>query len=187
MGEVEGLKALWVLTERPTTMAVARMANFHASEATASIEVPRKRGASAIASDPWTTAHTYIPSLELDGPLSVQLSLVSRATPHARAKAEAQARDLALASLLELVVHSKLPAVTALSPGASPSALLECIGHGKLASTIVERVRAWRKASQYFELLHGRPWPTDLSMVLGWLRKLGASFLGLRCKQEQKH
>ena len=66
--------------------------------------------------------------------------------------------------------------VGALGPGASPSALLECIGHWKRASTINKRVRSRRRSSQYFKLTYGRPWPADLSMVLGWLRMLRDEF-----------
>ena len=74
--------------------------------------------------------------------------------PQARLKADTRARDSALAELMDLVMHAGLPVAAALGKGANASALQEVIGHGKRASTISKRVRAWRKASQYFEVRH---------------------------------
>ena len=43
--DVEGLMGLWVLVERPAIRAIARSANFQSSEATATVEISRKRTA----------------------------------------------------------------------------------------------------------------------------------------------
>ena len=170
-GDAEIIMELWEAVRVPSKIVVTRMATFDASDAVLAISENRKRKAAHVEHSTSASSPPVLSVTDRRWPIKLGAGSRFEGGPHARHRAERDARSKALLALAQLVRDAKLPVVTVISES-DPSALLECIGHGRRARTIMKRARGWQKASQYLSLHFGVVWPTSMHMVLSWLRWL---------------
>ena len=163
---VEALRELWIQCMRPHFHTVSRLASFTAAEAVVHVHASSiKRSASAVSQA--AEAKRANKGVHASWPTNLRRMLSRAEGPNARANVEKSERDRWVTELRKLVEEAGLPINHVAEAGVPEEAVWSGLGQGLRARTLRRKVRGWGKASRFFALSHGHPWPQSVASVLG--------------------